>query len=171
MRDRRVDVELVELALDEVDGVARAEQAEGDAPRSPLLVALGGGQARGLPGGVLVLERARQPAELGEGERRHPPPHLEGGAVASGEAELRGAFERPVEGGVPAAAGGESEPGGGVGEVEVEPVGVDVEAVGEAAEQEGGGRAERGEPEPLDVGRAQLEAELVDDRVGPGADL
>ena len=50
------------------------------------------------------------------------------------------------------------------------PSGVTVEAVGEVAEQEQRGGAERRQPERLDVARAGVVAERVDQGVGPGLD-
>ena len=57
---------------------------------------------------------------------------------------------------------------GGLAQRHLEALGVLVEPGRDAPEQPGGARAEHAEPEPLDVGRAGIEAERVDDIVGPG---
>ena len=57
--------------------------------------------------------------------------------------------------------------GGNVSEIEMGDTAVFVERIGEHPQHEGGRRAENPEPEPLDVARAGIVTELIDQRIVP----
>ena len=79
-----------------------------------------------------------------------------------------GAGEAAHDGGVRCVAGAEAECGTGFGDREVESGGVDVETVGEVAQQQERGRPERREPERLGVPTPGIVADHVHHRIGPG---
>ena len=91
--------------------------------------------------------------------------------VGPRDTELEGAAQRALHGGVAAGGAAETERSPAFVEVECEAVGSMVERVADPAKEPNGAGAEHREPEPLDVLRSRVVAELIDDRVGPGVDV
>jgi len=121
---------------------------------------------------VPVVQRCGQAVGLDEDQGWQVAADLEGGGSAeAGHPELadpsQGAQERCVASAVQAEADG----GGRVGQVQVEPVWAGVHSVSQSAEQPAGAGSEDPQPVGLDVGRAGVVAEPVDDRVDPGSDV
>ena len=100
-------------------------------------------------------------------ERRDAPADHQAAAVLLRHAEQDGALQRVDERGAALALQLDAQAAGEVGHVELEPVRVGVEAVGQAPQQQRRRRAEDAEPEQLDVAGAGIVADRVDDRVGP----
>ena len=170
--DRRVEPHRVQHALDVVGIVALLEQCEGGAP---------GVAARGRerrfgelclgPFRVRDLEVAREAPEVATVHRWDVATDGDVAvAVVTREVELREPLERAHDRRAVAVALAEAEGRARFGDGELEAVGLTVEAVGQVAEEEQRGRTERRQPERLDVARAGVVPERVDQGVGPGLD-
>ena len=109
---------------------------------------------------------------MAAGEGGEPPAHGQlGRASEAGEPELDGAVDGSHEGGVAPAAVTEAEGPSCFGEVEVEARRAVLEARCEPAHEPNRRRAEDPQPVVLDVPRARVETELVEDLVRPGTDV
>ena len=129
------------------------------------------GELRLGPLGVGDLEVAREPAQVATVHGRDVATDRDVAVpVVAREVELGEALEGAHDRRAGAVALAEPECVARVGDRELEALWLTVEAVGEVAEQQERGRAERGEPERLDVPRTRVVAQRVDQRVGPGLD-
>ncbi len=158
--DRGVEPHRVQHALDMVGIVALLEQREGGAPG----VAARGGERRFGelclgPFRVRDLEVAREAPEVATVHRWDVATDGDVAvAVVTREVELREPLERAHDRRAVAVALAEAERRARVGDGELEAVGLAVEPVGQVAEQEQRGRAERRQPERLDVAGAGVVA-------------
>ena len=85
-----------------------------------------------------LLDRWREPVELSEGEWRDPPMDSEGtGALGTGQLERDAPGEGPLKRGVAAVPAAQAEAPGRLLEVQLEAVGVGVEAADDPSEKPG----------------------------------
>ena len=171
MGDGGVEAPAVQLALGGVVVLAQLDQGQGEGA-GPLAHLLGVGvrQAAPQPLGVLAAQRFGEVLDLPPAERGQAAPDGERvGALEPRLAEGGEATDGVAERGHRSAAEPDRPPGRD--HVEVEAVGLGVEAVGEVPEEPDGRWAEDAEPEALDVPRARVVAQGVDDRVDPGLDV
>lgn len=89
------------------------------------------------------------------------------GAGGSGCPEPDRPLNRPGERAIASASVTDTDLGGDVCEIEMGHTTVFVERIGENSQHEGGRRAENPEPEPLDIARAGIVAEPIDQRIVP----
>ena len=88
--------------------------------------------------------------------------------LAAGEVELLEAHEAAHQRRVLAVAGTETERGSGVGDGELDARRIDLEAVGQMAQEQQRGRPERGQPERLGVPTSGVVPDDIEHGVGPG---
>ena len=159
-------------ALDVVGVIALLEEGERDLPGAPPRSCERRlGELRLRPFGVRDLEVRRQAAHVAAVDRRQvaadgdrAPP------VVAREVELRQPRECPDDRRAVAVALAETERLRRVGDGQLQAGGRLVEPRRQVAEQQHGCRPERREPERLDVERAGIVAQRVEQRIGPGCD-
>lgn len=117
---------------------------------------------------VLSLEGERKALDLAAVEGSETMADLDRvGAGGSCCPEPDRPLNRPGERAVASASVTDTDLGGDVCEIEMGHTTVFVERIGENSQHEGGRRAENPEPEPLDIARAGIVAEPIDQRIVP----
>ena len=171
--DGGMEAPTVELALARLGDLAQLEQRQGEPSSSFLeLCRRGPGLGPGQPGVVLGLQALGEALGLRPVQGGEASAHLDVGVpVHPGGAEAAAAFDGLEDRCVATTAHPHTEAAGGVGEVEIEALGLVVETVGDAPQEPDGRGPEDGQPEPLGVGPPGIDAELVDDRIGPRLDV
>ena len=159
-----------QLPFGHVEVLADLEQCQGE-PAGFALLLVGAPQLSLSPPSMGLLDRLGHALELALGNRWHPAPHGKCRAVdPPGQSKLAGAVDGPHERGVPAIAHPEPQRHGGRTKVQVEPIGLPVEAVSDSAHKPCRGWPEHAEPELFHVVRAGIVTEVVDDGIDPRLD-
>lgn len=168
--ERRAELPGEELTLDALEVLAELRQRHREMTNAALLdVALDGTGAD--PAIVFLLSLRRETVELTTIEWREPASHAQHVVAEwSGHLELTTTRQRTHERGVPSLPA-EAQGSGRVEQRQIEALGLIVETRGDAAQEPGGRWPECREPEALDIDRTGVEAQPIDDRVLPGANV